>query len=191
MSLSTNLGGALTAPMIFRFIPALRTENPDDDVSDVTVYDAVVGDTMSLGIYDVPNPDSDVISISNLTVSNARVGFLMSFHYAISISEELDGNSTLTFDMRSGNLVVPCFTVTKYCTYDICGDPYTGQRISAAWNYECPVPPGKYPSEFYAEIPYDAGSSIEDSTLYVQIQAADEDNELGCTQFEVTVEEFD
>ncbi|KAL1486134.1 hypothetical protein MTO96_031518 [Rhipicephalus appendiculatus] len=136
------------------------SENQENDVvtvSDVTVYNAVVGDKMSFEykmdiseeISGVPvivfemtsgdewlpcfesvgscsepgkriqvlkdnievksNPDDDVITTSDVTVYNAVVGDLMTAEYTMDVSEEIDDDPLVAFEMSSGDSRLPCY----------------------------------------------------------------------------------
>ncbi|KAH7939448.1 hypothetical protein HPB52_012703 [Rhipicephalus sanguineus] len=140
------------------------------------------------GFNGAQNSDSDVITISDATVSNAEVGSTLSFDYTLKVSEEIDGSPSLSFEMSSGGAGIPCYENVGSCTYSMCGgSDSVEQQIGAPWDNTCPIAPDSYQSELNVTIPSAASVLIQESKLHVKIQGVNGDQALGCYEFGVSI----
>ncbi|KAH6924067.1 hypothetical protein HPB50_011149 [Hyalomma asiaticum] len=113
----------------------------------------------------------------------------MSFYYTMNISEKIEGSPVLSFQMSSGKAGVPCLQNVGSCSYYMCnGTNSVEEQINAPWNNECPIAPGSYENHLNITIPQTVSVLIEDSTLHVKIQAVNSDQEMGCVEFNVTLD---
>ncbi|XP_054917088.1 uncharacterized protein [Dermacentor andersoni] len=113
----------------------------------------------------------------------------MSFNYTMNISQQIDGSPQVVFEMSSGDAGLPCFQNVGSCTYNMCnGTNSLEEQISAPWSNECPIAPDSYQNELNVKIPSLAGLFIENSTVHVKIESVNDGEELGCVEFDITVE---
>ncbi|KAH7939447.1 hypothetical protein HPB52_012702 [Rhipicephalus sanguineus] len=139
-----------------------KHENPDDDVitvSDLKIYNAVVGGQMSLEYTMDVTEEIEDGPLAVFEMSSAYVGLPC-------------------FEDNFGS-----------CTYRMCeGTSDVEKQIGAPWNNECPIPPGTYHSYLNVTIPSMADLYIEESRLYVEVEYSNSEEYLGCVEFGATVE---
>ncbi|KAL1426039.1 hypothetical protein MTO96_018589 [Rhipicephalus appendiculatus] len=132
---------------------------------------------------------STVITFSDVTASNVKVGDTLTLGYTIQIKDKIDGDPELVFTMTSGSSKMPCLGDVGSCNYDLCGA--TGKvekQIATSWDNKCPIPAGTYTNSVNVKMPLLAGLLIKDNSIHVKMEPESNGEILGCVEFDLDVE---
>ncbi|CAN7942142.1 unnamed protein product, partial [Ixodes pacificus] len=135
--------------------------------------------------------DTQVLLVSDVTISNAKVGETLLFNYTGELTGNPLNSPVLIFTMtkKSDNSAVPCLLSVGSCVYRMCnGTSSIEQEIGAPWNNECPIAPLNYKSSVGIPIPGLAGLILGDGNLHLQVEIADGETVKGCEEFDLTIE---
>ncbi|EEC11425.1 immunoglobulin-binding protein, putative [Ixodes scapularis] len=135
--------------------------------------------------------DTQVLSVSDVTISNAKVGETLLFNYTGELTGNPLNSPVLIFTMtkKSDGSEIPCLLNVGSCTYRMCGgDTSIEQQIGAPWNNQCPITPLTYKSSVGIPIPEEASFILGDGNLHLMIEIEDGDTVEGCEEFDLTIE---
>lgn len=133
------------------------------------------------------------VQISNVTISNARIGQRMTVDFTLNIRKPLTSSPRLAVTVRNKNgLRLPCVKNVGSCIYKLCGGKSSAELfLGRLWDNACPVP-AITTTESVTETLVPALQTLvgnAPTTLSVQMEVYNGASSVGCQKFDITVAE--
>ncbi|XP_054917081.1 uncharacterized protein [Dermacentor andersoni] len=140
-----------------------------------------------------PGEHDPTIHITNITITNAKLGEKMNIDAAFDITEQLDSDPVLYVSFaRPDGTQLWCPDYISECELMLCGGTKIDElQLTSEWDNECPIQPGSYTAHTSVRL-LDISSSEEfigDGNVVVTLNIENGGKTVECVYFTVFVEE--
>uniref|UniRef100_A0A023GCJ2 Putative lipocalin-8 1 n=1 Tax=Amblyomma triste TaxID=251400 RepID=A0A023GCJ2_AMBTT len=142
-----------------------------------------------------PCSDSEDVDISDVTISDAKIGEKMYLNFTLKVSRQLDSDPKLELTIiKENGDEVPCFDGVGSCTYKLCdGETDLEMALGQLWDNKCPVPEITAPASLGLTlnpiIEFAIGKAP--TTVTLRLKVTDGGQNVGCESFKFDVEKAD
>ncbi|XP_077494783.1 uncharacterized protein LOC144105535 [Amblyomma americanum] len=134
---------------------------------------------------------STKVSVSDVTITNAKIGQTMVVDFTLKVSEALGSNPTLKITLRKqGGSEIPCINNVGSCTYKLCGGTSSvEQGLAEQWNNQCPVPAMTAKESLSAKLDpiIQIFTGAAPTTIAIELKVSNGGTVVGCQSFQAMI----